>query len=188
MTDDPTRIDVEAAFAPLLGLPCWNVKPGYGSFLTLEFGEPHLKIREPREVKSGSKRVRELLARRNVHVRGQWHLWIYCCEWEVYSGKKRVGHSDLKASGTKWIERGARELDGQKLTGVRVKPKSGNSVFTFDLGSRLETKPYNRRSEQWLLYEPDGRVLTYRADGLFSHHPVDLPDGKEVWRPMHGGS
>jgi len=28
-------------FGEVYGLPCWNVKPGYGSSLTLEFGQPH---------------------------------------------------------------------------------------------------------------------------------------------------
>ena len=37
-------------FQPLYGKPCWQVKQGYGSFLTFEFGEPHLHIREPRQV------------------------------------------------------------------------------------------------------------------------------------------
>jgi hypothetical protein len=110
--------------------------------------------------------------------------WIYCCEWEVYTGKKLVGHSDFKGSRKKWIERGAYELEGQKLTGIRVKPESGSSTFDFDLGSRLKTKPYNKRSDQWLLYQPDGRVLTYRADGRYSHHHGNLPRAQEKWLPV----
>jgi hypothetical protein len=100
----------------------------------------------------------------------------------VITNGKIVGHSDPKGSTKKWIQRGADELNGQKLTGFRLNPKRGSSTFEFDLGSRLKTWPYNKRSDQWLLYEPDGRVLVYRADGRFSHHPGDHPPREKVWR------
>ncbi|RIJ76775.1 hypothetical protein D1871_10435 [Nakamurella silvestris] len=31
-------------FAPMIGLPCWLVRRGHGSFVTLEFGSPQLTI------------------------------------------------------------------------------------------------------------------------------------------------
>ena len=49
---------VEAAFQPVLGLPCWGVQCGYGSFLTLEFGQPRLEVVEPRPVPSGASEKR----------------------------------------------------------------------------------------------------------------------------------
>ncbi len=42
------------AFAPVIGRPCWNVKQGFSNFLTLEFGNPSLVVREPRVVRSKS--------------------------------------------------------------------------------------------------------------------------------------
>jgi hypothetical protein len=33
--------------APAAGKPCWLVQHGYGSFVTMEFGEPHVKIGGP---------------------------------------------------------------------------------------------------------------------------------------------
>jgi hypothetical protein len=41
----PTQI--ERVVRRLYGKPCWGVKPGFGSFLTLEFGKPNLEVREP---------------------------------------------------------------------------------------------------------------------------------------------
>ena len=97
MTDQRGSIDnlavIEATFQPIYGLPCWNAKAGYGSFLTMEFGEPHLVIREPRSRPDSSPRLQRLLARRLVTVRGEWHLWIYCCEWQVESGGRVIGDS-----------------------------------------------------------------------------------------------
>jgi frataxin-like iron-binding protein CyaY len=55
------------------------------------------------------------------------------------------------------------------------------SYFEFDLGGRLETKPYDRTSEQWLLYEPNGNVLTVRADKRYSYGPGDRQPSRESW-------
>lgn len=175
---------IEASFQPLFGLPCWNAKPSYGSFMTMEFGEPHLEIREPSAPKpDASEVVRKLLTRRHVVVHGEWHLWIYCCKWQVLAGKKRRGHSALLSSSKQPIRRAAADLDGQSLVSVVVDPSKGTSVFAFDLGSRLETTPYND-SIQWYLYEPSGFVLSYRADGRISYQPGDTPPNKERWEPL----
>jgi len=76
----PTAQIFERMFRGIYGKPCGNVKPGHSSFLTLEFGLPHLEVREPIVARKGaSPRVQKVLARRNVFVHGEWHLWIYCC-------------------------------------------------------------------------------------------------------------
>ena len=168
-------------FRRLYGLLCWNVKPGYGSFLTFEFGQPHLRIDEPREPKREvSPRVRKMFARRLIHVRGDWHLWIYCCDWFVSEREKVVGDCSSKSR----IQRAAWALDGQKLVAVTIVPRGRRSVFEFDLGGRLETMPYNRDCEQWMLFDPSGRVLTFRADKMYSYHPADRSPKKVKWRPI----
>lgn len=176
---------IEKIFQPLYGLPCWNAKSGYGGFLTMEFGEPHLEIHEPRVARPGvSEKVRRMLARRRVFVHGEWHLWIYCCEWHVYTGDTLVGDSDLQGSTKERIDLAATELNGQKLTRVTVDPHRGSSTFYFDLGSRLETWPYEPDTKQWYLYQPDGNVLTYRSDGRYEQSPEDVPPGQEIWKPL----
>jgi hypothetical protein len=123
------------------------------------------------------------MRRRRVFVHGEWHLWIYCCQWQVTTVTRLVGHSALQSAAKRPILRAAQELDGQRLVGMSIDARRGTSVFAFDLGSRLETHPYDADGQQWLLYEPDGRVLTYRADGCFTHQPGDTPRGQERWRP-----
>jgi hypothetical protein len=166
---------VDQVFQPVYGLPCWNVDYGVGSFLTLEFGQPHLRIEEPRESKSQSSRVRKLSARRHVFLHGDWHLWLQFCEWHVYTGNKLIGDSALESSSKRRIARAARELDGQQLLQVTIDPSHGTSVMTFDLGSRLETKPYEPNSIQWMLYEWNGKVLTYCANGRLRYASGDSP-------------
>src|SRR5258708_32894476 len=117
-------IVIDKAFAPLASLPCWGVKRGFGTFLTLEFGEPTLMIREPILASPGvGARVRRALARRLAYPRGQWHLWLYCCAWRVTDGEREVGDWSSSAR----IDRSARFLNGQKITSVNLKPRGART-------------------------------------------------------------
>lgn len=165
------------SFAALSDKPCWGVTKGQGSFLTLEFGAPRLIVREPM-VSPGARsaRVRRMLARRHVCVAGEWHLWLYSCEWKAWSGDRIVGDS----SSTRRINRAARSLAGQKLVAVSLSSRGARTRFEFDLGGVLETRPYDRAGEQWLLYEPNGNVLVLRADRRYCYGPSSQSKGK--WR------
>lgn len=170
--------------SPLLGMPCWGVKRGQGSFLTLEFGAPSVSVREPITSESGSAKVRRALARRHVVVHGAWHLWIYCCEWRVESGGRTVGDS----SAWRRIDAAARVLDGQKLIGITLAPRGARTKFVFDLGAVLETRPYDRTSEQWSLYTPTGRVISFRADRKYAIAKGGQPESQHRWRAVQQGS
>jgi hypothetical protein len=161
----------------LLGLPCWGVRRGTGSFITLEFGEPYLVVREPVVRQSSLLTVRRSLSRRSVKVHGAWHLWIYCCEWKVESGGRCVGDS----STSRRVDRAVEVLDGQKLIGVVLATRGARTRFIFDLGAVLETRPYDRRSEQWMLFTPTHQVLTFRADRRYSLTRAN-GTGEETWR------
>jgi hypothetical protein len=177
----PSMKRFDLSFSRLVGKPCWEVKRGFGSFLTIEFGEPHLEVREPRESTSELKKVRDLISRRTVHVRGEWHLWIYCCHWGVFDGSGRlVGDTSSK----KAIDRAAKYLNGQALVAGALVPRGMRTVWEFDLGATPETKPYNRTDEQWMLYEPEGKVLTVRADKHYSYGSEDRQPEKVRWLPI----
>lgn len=173
---------IRSALRRLYGLPCWEVKKGYGSFITLEFGRPHLHVREPYKSTSESKRVREIATMRHVYVHGDWHLWIYCCNWRILDGSRLIGSS---RSANRSIDKAARFLNGQKLVKARVVPRSMRSYFHFDLGGRLETTPFDRTRVQWLLYEPSGNVLSIRADKKYSYGPGDREPSKEKWLSIY---
>ena len=168
-------------FYPLRETPCWLVQPGYGSFLTLEFGSPKLSIREPRDTTASMTLTRRRSKhRRIVRVHGEWHLWIYCCDWRVTRLGQLIGDSTT----TRRRKRAAEALDGQILTGVMVDPGNGASTFTFDLGAQLITERYDRESEQWFLYEPTGYVFSVRADGCYSHQPGSAMPEQKQWHPL----
>lgn len=165
---------IHDSFAPLLGEPCWQVRRGYGSFLTFEFGDPHLEIYEPRTVPAHySERVRKRLARRNIFIHGDWHLWIYCCDWLVTAHGERIGESSTHER----MDRAAAELDGQALIQVHRDAETDHWFFNFDLGGQLETIPYDKpQYPQWYFHEPSGYVLTVRGSGIFSYRPGDERD------------
>ena len=77
-------------------------------------------------------------------------------------------------------------VNGHRVEHLRVAvgAQGKTSIFEFDLGSRLEAKPYNQTSDQWLLFEPSGYVFSLRGDGHHSHNPSNtLPDEKS-YKPL----
>jgi hypothetical protein len=182
MSFDPAD-PVGSVFADIMGKPAWQVKKGYGSFVTLEFGEPRLEFREPYASRAKSERVRQLAARRLVTVRGDWHLWIYCCEWEISQAGQRLAHSESKDAR---IERAAGALDGQILTAVTVDPETAATRLEFDLGGVLETRrwtPRRKRYEQWILHAPEDRYLSQRDDARYSWSGPEIHD-EQGWLPL----
>ena len=95
----------------------------------------------------------------------------------MFKGARRIGDSGSKRR----IDRAADFLNGQKLVKAWVIPRGMRSIFEFDLGGRLETKPFDRTREQWLLYEPNGNVLAVRADRKYSYGPGNRHPAKEKW-------
>ncbi|AWN49230.1 hypothetical protein DK419_25170 [Methylobacterium terrae] len=171
---------IATTVAPLIGLPCWQVERGQGSILSFEFGVPRLSIREPYVSNSSSARLRQLAARRLVRPVGEWNLFIFCCQWRVMiSGEALANDGSPHAQ----IEAAARVMDGQKLTGFTLDTVSGQTALSFDLGATLTMWPHEaNEEEQWSLYRPDKRVLTYRADGLASLAADDANSESEVWQ------
>lgn len=139
-------------FEQVIALPCWNAKRGHGSFITMEFGEPTLRVREP----TGK------LTWRTVTPVGQWHLWIYQCEWRISERTVELAHSE---SPNDAIEKAIAALDGQRLSALPALDSASKGwLFRFDLGGMLMTIPYDDyddpKSDQWMLYEPTGDVLS----------------------------
>ncbi len=173
---------IEKIVSPIYELPCWHVRQGRGSFVTFEFGQPHLEIREATDIKTEYRRVQESLPRRQVTVRGEWHLWIYCCHWEIYHDTRPVARDESSRSK---IERVLRRLDGQKIIRIQINPYSADTIFDFEYGERLITRSYEQSEqspyEQWYLFEPTGKVLAVRDDGRFGYHPSDTLPEKATW-------
>jgi hypothetical protein len=173
---------LQRAFEPLIGLPVWFVHKGYGSFLTMEFGSPHLKVREPRMVSSeASEMVQKLFARRRVTPCGEWHLWIYCCNWRIIADGHELAWSE---SSDQESIAAAYNIDSRLFIGIQIDSSKGTSVFEFEGNTVLQTWPYGKDSsdEQWnLFFWKSGDVFSYRADGHYSCGPGNQAVTDQSW-------
>lgn len=172
--------EITLAFTPLIGTPCWGVERGQGSILSFEFGTPRLSIREPYVSTSSFTRLQQMAGRRRVKPVGEWNLFIFCCHWHVTLFSEALAHDE---STQEQIDVTAHAMDGQKLIAITLDAATRAATFSFDLGGIMTTWPYEaNKEEQWSLYMPGSRVLTYRADGRYSLAPRDGKAGQEVWR------
>ena len=165
---------VSEVLRPVLGRTSWLVKRGHGSFITMEYGEPHVEVRKPRLFSVPIEGAPAKALQRRAVVHGDRHLWIYCCEWSLQLESIQLAHNE---SGNFTMNRALRVLDGQVLQAIDIEPDDGRTRFTFDLGCSLLTWPArpgtyrNEPAGQWMLYAgsgPDLVVLSVREDGTYS--------------------
>jgi hypothetical protein len=167
---------IEALFAPLVGQLVWQVRRGIGSFLTLEFGMPHLSIREPIAPRaSRSPKVRRNLMRRGVYVTGDWHLWVQYGDWVLSTFAGALTSEDPAGSPS---DECIRDLDGQRFLSVESGDTKGSFAFRFDLGGVLEIRPSAEISDnQWSLYIWERDIVSCSSAGKLVRSERD-PDGK----------
>lgn len=156
-----TNGKLEAVFSSVVGKPAWMVRLGHGSFLTFEFGAPILRRRDPTA----------RFKRRVMIVRGEWHLWIYCCLWEVRDGSTLIADS---SSDRATMSNAARFLDGQILDSVTYSNDTMRCRFEFDLGGVMEAwLDGDDPSEQWLLYHKEDDVCILNASNELEFSPYN---------------
>src|SRR5260370_40726921 len=104
---------IDRSCQPLYGQPCWGLRYDRKVNLSMNSGETSLCIREPFTTDSKSEVVRRMAGRRQVTVRGEWWLWIYCCYWRLTSDGLALATG---SSSFRRIERATAQLEGQELT------------------------------------------------------------------------
>jgi hypothetical protein len=148
-------------FRPLTGMLTWNCRRDHGSFLSLQFGAPHLSVREPITPSPGiSARAAKLLARRRVSMHGDWCLLVLHCDWLLEIDGKEF-HSNLDDLSV--VDEYMAYLDGQRLVSAEL-IESGKAVtMKFDLGASLKLEPSadgdaTDDDEQWAVYRADAII------------------------------
>lgn len=156
------------AWKPLIGRPCWGVYNGYSSWLTFQFGEPRLEIREP-DPESNIPSLRT----RSVHVLGEHQLRVDMAQWLIFQDGARLAHNESERG---LIQFAAARLDGQALLEARTRPDPPVTELTFDLGGRVWISRYPawdpshalwdlRSGETILSLHADGRLTCERPEG-----------------------
>lgn len=151
-------------------MPCWQAKQGYGSYLSLDFGTPVLKIRE---FSSDSDK------KRHATVIGSYTLVFSTCYWRLEHKENTLIHCE---SSREDISNALYNLCGESLCKVFVFPESRESQFCFEFGSVIACMPYEELDPDgapygcWALLSPSGTLFEYRADGKYSMNGIDWSD------------
>ena len=148
----------------------WFVRISADNVLRMDFGSPHLKIREPIPHDPGnSQAVIDALERRMVAPTGRWHLFISKSEWSVITGSYTCSRSDTNVEK---IRATLGQLDGQRLVNVNPMSEPGDCSLESDLGGVLrisspEPLGGGQESEevQWTLFFENGDYVSYTNDG-----------------------
>jgi hypothetical protein len=159
---------LQELWRPLAGQLVWSVRRGVGSFLTMEFGEPHLSIREPITPRvSRSAKVQRMLKRRRVFIEGDWHFWIQWGHWKLRTAH---GSLDFQAPSGSPLDECLADLDGQRLVSARADRPGKVAVWEFDQGGLLEIGHSGQEDEepQWSLHRWNGDVIELCGSRILS--------------------
>src|SRR5687767_13366715 len=174
---------VETKFQELYGIVCWKVEWDRNLNLSMNFGQPSLSILEPRIVKSKYKKVNDSFKYRGVTLRGEWYFWVLNGYWKlsIENFDEVTGANSYKRKSMALAR-----LDSQKLTQVSVNPETSATQLDFDLGASLSIRRIDIKSDGdiWSLYQPNGYVLSVRADGKYYDDPGDTEYGKNDWKAI----
>ena len=145
--------EIETLFRPLIGQRAWGAKVGWGSFVTIEFGQKRLQDR---------------------HYHGDWHLWLYQCDWTLKSKSHEMANSESKKG---VMQTAIDNLNGLVLTEISFDQEKMATEFIFGDDLRLRCQPYpdaTQDEECWMLFTPDKQVVSLASQGL-THEPADSP-------------
>jgi hypothetical protein len=122
-------------FAGVLGQIVWQANTGFGNSITLEFGQPQLRIREPlNPATTEPNSVLGRLRRRSVVLSGMYHLWVQNCTWEITDPTQLIQNP---TNSEEKIFSEIELLNGQYLKAVISDLRQQRLTFEFDLGSKL---------------------------------------------------
>ena len=144
--------EVVASLTAAYGLHAWGTNLGQGSFLTIELGEPKVP---------GS-------------THGPYHLWISTAGWRIEDGMSMLAGSEDNRD---QLAGKVAVLEGRKLSSVAVEPPSLSARFAFEGGLVLITfSLHSTDQDHWMLFRPDGTVLTMGPGSTWSVRASDHPN------------
>lgn len=166
MIDKSEPFDENKIFSSLIGTPAWSVAAEFGTYITMQFGTPHLYIRDPiTPSAAASDIVAAQLRKRKVVIKGDFQFSILNCKWQI-----RIGSSSASSfeSNLDEIHPIVDQLNGQILKSVMVDHVTKRTDLRFDLGGILEMSPDDEMGPeevQWTLYIGENKSISYTTDG-----------------------
>jgi hypothetical protein len=165
LPNDPANIT--DACQAIIGQPVWGIHQGHGTALFVEFGDPHLIVREPYKTPSNtSEKMKRRAAQRQITLSGRWSFLVFPGTWLLQQDGLSIESDDVQT-----VERDARlsEFNGQYLETVAFDPAAIELRFTFDLGATMIIGHNPEIDDELLLFTPKGgRTLGLRPDGILT--------------------
>jgi hypothetical protein len=151
----------------------WSVRRGVGTFLTMQFGEPHRLVREPIQARGNADAVvGRTLGRRLISIKGDVSLFIQDSQWSISTKDAVVNWDSDEASMNEMI---VYHLDGQRVLSARR--GADDTLLEFDLGTTLRLGksifPTDMTSVLWTIRPWGGSSV-----GLFNSGAAIPPDWK----------
>jgi hypothetical protein len=173
-------------FAPVLGHPTWNAQTGDLWYVTMEFGDPELRVGIVRESPLHLDGAPTVRLQRPIWLDGKWGLNIATDNFTLLLDNVEVAGSSSSRDHLEKALYGV--LNGQALTGVHFSPSTGSTDFTFDLGATFRTlpslEPETEPEEQWLLSEPTGDWFALNDAGQYSHYSGKTKPDEVLWQDL----
>ncbi len=145
--------EIKAKMAPLIGQKAWGVSLGLESIITLEFGKPI----PPNE--------------KHKKTHGEWHLWVYMCDWRLEKNNKYIVGSGAKRSE---LEKVVQMMEGMSIDSIEILPVAGDTIIYFEEELVLRIfSVYSSEDELWMLFTPDGNVLYIGPGTNWYYEPAD---------------
>lgn len=152
MDSEPGRAVAIEAFGSMRGQRIWRSELGVGSFITLDVGG--------RRFNSVGKE------------QGKFHLWVYGAPWSLL---RRDGIEMASDDLTTQIRIAISELTGHAIQKISMNPIDLGLEIETDGDIRISTRSLNDPEiEDWMLFMPDGMVLTAQQ-GALTHERADTP-------------
>ena len=132
-------------FNQFIGEKARNVKLGYGSFVTMDFGKD-LILKE------------KVKGKESTYNQGEWHLWIYMAAWRLDQGDTPIiGAADNREI----IQEGLNILNGNELKKISILNDSFDVLIEFQNDLNLLLFSFGvKEYEQWMLFTPERKVFT----------------------------
>ncbi len=170
---------IQENFAEIIGKPCWGLIYDRQTNLSLNFGNPFLKIEEPFKSKSKLPDIRAHFESRRIFVESDYFLRIYFARWKIIYNQVTLA---TNRSSFLAITKAIGNLQGQVLERVTVNKNTGLTRFEFDLGSILLVQRWSPKEtdELWIFSKPDNYYLTVYSNGFYSYQLGNEKDEKLI--------
>ena len=177
--------EIQNIFQPIIQQFVWGAKQGYGSFLSLEFGNPKTELGAIHKPSEKRKFPFNEFEHRNVSVKGDFTFFITMSNWKIYANKTELAYDESERDE---IEFALGFINGQKLMNVTIDPQKNFTELEFDLGGsiKISNEKYDYDiNEMWDFYTESDKVLTYRNDRKISFGKADTELGKEKFTKIN---